>query len=373
MKNLDHARLKKIIKNFNKTSLLVIGDVMLDEFIQGKVDRISPEAPVPVVRVIRADAAEWVMPGGASNVAHNIRAFGGEVYIAGIIGNDSKGGLLLRELKKRNINVDGVVRDSKRPTTLKTRVMSHHRHQQVVRIDREITDDISDNIIKQILMFTRKIIENIDAVIIEDYGKGVIVPQLVENLTRLVKKHKKIITVDPKESHFSLYKNVTAITPNHYEAARAIGVQVRDDMPIEDIGRKLLKQLNSEVALITLGEDGMCLFEKSGKIVRIPTVAQDVYDVSGAGDTVISAYTLAMASGARNIEAAHIANCAAGIVVGKVGIAVATQEELLDKIKREIGQDKKKVKVKVEIKDPQLQLKPAAFDNNVVVQRKVRK
>lgn len=330
MKNLDIKRLKKIIKDFNKASLLVVGDLMLDEFIWGRVHRISPEAPVPVVWV----TSESHMPGGASNVANNVNALGGKVYLAGVIGDDTRGQLLLEELKKRNINIDGVFCDGKRPTTLKTRIIAHH--QQVVRIDKEVTDDIDDNIVERILSFSRKVIKNIDAVIVEDYGKGVIVPHFIEELIRLARQYKKIVTVDPKESHFPLYKNVTAVTPNHYEAAKAVGAQVTDDMPVAEIGRKLLKWLNSEVVLMTLGENGMCVFEKSGEITKIPTVAQDVYDVSGAGDTVISAYTLAIASGARNVEAAHIANCAAGIVVGKVGIAVATQKELLDKIKIEV-------------------------------------
>jgi D-beta-D-heptose 7-phosphate kinase/D-beta-D-heptose 1-phosphate adenosyltransferase len=330
MKELNLVRLKKIIKDFSKTPILVIGDLMLDEFLWGKVSRISPEAPVPVVWT----TSESVMPGGASNVAHNVHTLGGKVYLAGVIGNDTSGDLLLEELKKKEIDVGGIVRDSGRPTTLKTRVIAHH--QQVVRIDRETTKDIDDNIIEQILTFAREVIKKVDAVIIEDYGKGVIVPSLIEEVIKLVRRHKKIITVDPKESHFALYKNATAITPNHYEAAIAVGIQVREDISIEVIGKKLLKQLNSEVVLMTLGEDGMCVFEKSGKMTRIPTVAQDVYDVSGAGDTVISAYTLAIASGAQSIEAAHIANCAAGIVVGKVGIAVATQGELISKIQREI-------------------------------------
>ena len=330
MKDLKLKRLKKIIKNFNKISVLVVGDIMLDEFIWGKVYRISPEAPVPVVRT----TSESIMPGGASNVAHNIQALGGKVYLAGVIGNDSRGNLLIEELKKRDINVGGVVRDTGRPTTLKTRVIAHH--QQVVRIDKEKNDDIDDNIVERILTFARELIENIDAVIIEDYGKGVIVPRLVKELIRLAKQHKRTVTVDPKESHFPLYKNATAITPNQYEAAKAVGMQAKDAMPIERIGKRLLKQLNSEAVLMTLGEDGMCVFEKSGRTTRIPTVAQDVYDVSGAGDTVISAYTLAITSGARNIEAAHIANCAAGIVVGKLGIAVVTQGELINKIQREI-------------------------------------
>ena len=330
MDNLKLVRSQNIVSRFNKASLLVVGDLMLDEFIWGKVSRISPEAPVPVVWA----TSESVMPGGAGNVAHNIRALGGKVYLAGVAGDDMMGDLLVGELEKRGIQTGGIVRDRERPTTLKTRVIAHN--QQVVRIDKETVSNISDSAIEQMLTFAGRIIKDIDAVIIEDYGKGVIVPKFVEKLIRLAKRHKKIITVDPKESHFPLYKNATCITPNIHEAARAIGLKSKDDMSVEGIGERLLKQLNSEVLLVTLGEDGMCVFEKSGKFKKISTVAQDVYDVSGAGDTVISVYTLAVVSGAKNIEAAHIANCAAGIVVGKVGIAVATQEELNEKIKREI-------------------------------------
>ncbi|MDP3789780.1 MAG: D-glycero-beta-D-manno-heptose-7-phosphate kinase [Candidatus Omnitrophota bacterium] len=331
MKNMNIERLKNIIRHFERASVLVVGDLMLDEFIWGKVSRISPEAPVPVVWA----TSESIMPGGASNVANNIRSLGGNVYLAGVIGDDERGSLLLGELAARSVNTEGIIRESGRPTTLKTRVIAHS--QQVVRIDKEKIADISEDAINKMLDFSKRIINDVDAVIIEDYGKGVIVPQLLSPLIRLVKKHGKIITVDPKESHFPMYKNVTAITPNYHEAAKAAGVRPEGAASVDEIGKKLLKRLNCDVALVTLGENGMCVFEKSGKITKIPTVAQEVYDVSGAGDTVISAYTLAVSSGAKVIEAAHIANCAAGIVVGKVGIAVTTQDELIDKIRREIA------------------------------------
>lgn len=333
MKHLKIDRLKKLIGRFDNVSVLVVGDLMLDEFIWGKVSRISPEAPVPVVWVV----SESIMPGGASNVANNISSLGGKVYLAGAVGCDERGRLLIEELSKRDINAEGVVMEAERPTTLKTRVIAHS--QQVVRIDKENTSDISSDTIKKILEFAKVIIDDIDAVIIEDYGKGVIVPELLSPLVQLAKRHKKIITVDPKENHFPMYRNVTAITPNHHEAARASGIMAGNGAAIEDIGRKLLKQLSCEAVLITLGENGMCVFERNGMITKIPTVAQEVYDVSGAGDTVISAYTLALAAGAKAIEAAHIANCAAGIVVGKVGIAVTTQKELIGKIKTEIARN----------------------------------
>ncbi len=331
MRELSFRKLKKIVRSFNDRRILVIGDLMLDEFVWGTVGRISPEAPVPVVKV----ASESFMPGGASNVSHNVQALGGRACIAGVAGLDERGDLLVEELKKRGIEVSGIVRDSERPTTLKTRVIAHH--QQVVRIDREAHDPISDNVIEQILTCVRKSIKSIDAIIIEDYGKGVIVPNLIEEVIRIARRHKRIITVDPKESHFPLYRKVTAITPNHQEAAQAVHTRPDETgLSVERIGAQLRKKFRIDNVIITLGEEGMCVCDKSGKVKRIPTVAQDVFDVSGAGDTVISAYTLAICAKARNIEAAHIANCAAGVVVGKVGIGVSTQEELIEKISEEM-------------------------------------
>lgn len=330
MKFLNFTRLSRIISQFNKAKVLVVGDLILDEFIWGKVSRISPEAPVPVVWV----DSENFMPGGASNVANNIRSLGGEVFLAGVVGDDSRGEILRSQLHKKGVNCDGVFTDTKRPTTQKTRVIAHH--QQVVRIDREELQPVTDAVLDQILGFIRKKIKEVDALIIEDYGKGVIVERLVRESVKLAKKHQRIITVDPKESHFSYYKGVTTITPNHHEAAGAVGFAIKDDYTLERAGAKLLEKLKAESALITLGEDGMCLFEEGKKMEKIPTAAQDVFDVSGAGDTVIGVYTLARASKASPSEAAHISNCAAGIVVGKVGVAVTTPEELLKRIKKEV-------------------------------------
>ena len=318
---------KKIISRFHRINVLVVGDLILDEFLWGDVSRISPEAPVPVVWV----RSESFMPGGAANVANNIHALGGKVYLAGVIGMDERGRILTEELRKKGMDVEGIIVDGERPTTLKTRVIAHH--QQVVRIDKERMDGLSDGIIGQIVDHIKKIINDIDAIIIEDYGKGVVTPRLLEAVLRLAKRYKKIVTVDPKEEHFHYYKGVTAITPNHHEAARAAGVKVKDSENITKIGKMLLTKLKCEAVLMTLGESGMQLFEKKGRITHIPTVAQDVFDVSGAGDTVIGAFTLALAAGANMKAAARISNFAAGIVVGKVGIAVATQEELLSRIK----------------------------------------
>lgn len=326
MKKRD--RFKKIISKFQDAKILVIGDLMLDEFLWGDVSRISPEAPVPVVRV----RSESFMPGGAANVVNNIHALGGTVHVAGVVGTDERGRVLTDELEKKGLDVAGIVLDDERPTTLKTRVIAHH--QQVVRIDKENSGELSDRVIDQIIDYVREVIDDMDAIIIEDYGKGVIAPRVLQGVLRLAKRHKKIVTVDPKEEHFHYYKGVTAITPNHYEAAKAMGMKIKDEDSLVKIGGALLSKLKCEAALMTLGENGMQLFEKSGRVTHIPTVAQDVFDVSGAGDTVIGAFTLALAAGAGMTEAAHISNFAAGIVVGKVGIAVVTQEELTRAISR---------------------------------------
>ncbi len=326
MKKLDKAGLRRIVASFKQAKILVLGDLILDEFIWGEVSRISPEAPVPVVWV----NSESFMPGGAANVANNVHALGGEVFICGVIGSDERGRILTDDLRRKNIDVEGIIIDNERPTTLKTRVIAHH--QQVVRIDREKVEDIDDNIIGQILTFLKEKITDVDAVLIEDYGKGMIVPRLLQEIVVLTQKHKKIITVDPKENHFSFYRNVTLITPNHHEASGVTGKKVKTDQDLEEVGRSLLETQQPEAVLITLGEEGMRLFEKKKQSVHIPTVAQEVFDVSGAGDTVISAATVALASGASMLEAAHISNYAAGIVVEKVGVAVATQEELRERL-----------------------------------------
>ena len=320
-------KFKKIIDKFSKAKILVIGDLILDEFLWGDVSRISPEAPVPVVWV----RSESFMPGGAANVANNIKALGADVYLAGVVGMDERGRVLTDALRCKGIDVGGIVIDEERPTTLKTRVIAHK--QQVVRIDKEKMHGLSKSMINGIIDYVKTIINDIDAIIIEDYGKGVIMPHLLEGVLRLAKKHKKIVNVDPKEEHFHYYKNVTAITPNHHEASQAIGIKIKGNDNLIKIGRKLLTKLKCKAVLMTLGENGMQLFEKKGSFTHIPTVAQDVFDVSGAGDTVISTFTLALASQASMLDAAYISNIAAGIVVGKVGIAVLTQKELLSRIK----------------------------------------
>jgi rfaE bifunctional protein kinase chain/domain len=330
MKSQNFSRLKSAVSHFKDKKILVIGDLILDEFIWGKVSRISPEAPVPVVWVDN----ESFMPGGASNVANNINSLGGKAHVVGVVGADGRAGILRGELEHKGVNTEGIISDSHRPTILKTRVIAHQ--QQVVRIDKEKIDPIKNSVVKKVIQHVENVIDTMDGVIIEDYGKGLITPKLLDSIVPLAKRKRKIIAVDPKEEHFSYYKGVTLLTPNNAEASRAAGIEIKDKGSLKAAGFELLKKLKARIVLITLGEEGMMVFEQGKSPKKIETIAQEVYDVSGAGDTVISSYTLALVSGANPIQAAHIANCAAGIVVGKIGIAVVTQDEVIGKIKEEI-------------------------------------
>lgn len=324
LKFSDREKLLSLIPAFKNAHILVIGDFILDRFVWGSVDRISPEAPVPVVHVQR----ESYLPGGSLNVANNIRTLGGIVYPCGVVGRDLEGRMLLKAMKREGIDIGGVVYDRNRRTSLKTRVIAHS--QQVVRFDQENTSDISEEDVKKILRFVRHNIQTIHVIIIEDYGKGVIQPKLLKEVIKIAKKYKKPILVDPKEKNFRYYKGVTAITPNRKEAYAGYmnGYKPRENYSLEEVGKGLLKKLKMQAVLMTLGEDGMALFEKSGSVTQIPTTAREVYDVSGAGDTVISVFALALAAGARMREAAMISNVAAGIVVGKLGTATVQPEEL---------------------------------------------
>lgn len=335
MKNL-----KKIISRFPKARILVIGDLILDEYIYGSVERISPEAPVPVLWAKRRS----FVPGGAANVAANIRSLDADACLLGIIGKDKNAEVFLSQIKKQGLSAKGIFVEPKRHTTVKTRIIAGH--QQVVRVDWEHTEPLSQELNRKMLNFVEKNIRDFDAIIIEDYGKGVVNRQLLEEIILLAHRRKKIITVDPKEEHFDCYHRVSAITPNRKELENAIRyLKIKDagnrlpinsdklftDKDVDVAGMGVLKYLQLNSLLVTLGEQGMRLFEKSGRITHIATVAQEVFDVSGAGDTVIACFTLALSSGASNIEAARLANFAAGIVVGKLGTAVTNRKELLKK------------------------------------------
>lgn len=310
---------KGILGNFSKSRILVIGDLILDRYIWGKVSRISPEAPVPVVEV----TSDSFMLGGAANVANNIIALGGKVTMAGVAGKDRAGEVLRKLLEDKDIRC-AIFEDS-RPTTTKTRVIAHN--QQVVRFDREDKNRVSGRAMGEIVTFLKRAVHEHDAVIVSDYRKGMVSCKLIQGVLKIARPQHKLLAVDPKVGHFHCYKGVSLITPNLAEASHGSGVEIKDEKSLIRAGKTLMKKLACGAVLITKGEEGMSLFEKE-RITHIPTVARHVYDVTGAGDTVIAAFTLAYASGASLQEAAVIANHAAGIVVGEVGTAVVTRERL---------------------------------------------
>lgn len=302
--------------------IAVVGDLMLDRYIWGSVTRISPEAPVPVVDMEHQQARL----GGAANVAKNIKSLGGEPLLLGIIGNDNSGRQLIEILRESNFISDGIITDNTRPTTVKTRVIAHNQH--VVRIDRERKTDISHTIEGKLLNVLQQNINTIDGIIIEDYNKGVVIKSLIQQLITLSNKSNKIITVDPKFNNFFEYKNVTVFKPNRKETEEVMGTRLRTEEDVVKAGRTLLEKLQAKNVLLTRGEHGMSLFESDGSISHVPTKALNVADVSGAGDTVISTLTLALASGATIKEASALANFAGGIVCGYVGIVPIDADEL---------------------------------------------
>jgi rfaE bifunctional protein kinase chain/domain len=325
-------KLTKIIDRFPRTRVLVVGDVMMDHYVWGSVSRISPEAPVPVVNVTR----ETVLLGAAANVVNNIRALGGEVGICGVIGHDDAGKQLQHLLHSQAIPTDGLIVEPGRSTTIKTRVIAHH--QQVVRVDRETRDGISRETHRRIFQHVAERVGNgLDAIVISDYCKGVVTKELVRDIVRLARKRGIIVSVDPKVTHFGIYSGVTVLTPNTKEASVGAKIDIVDDASLLQAGKGLLSRLACDAVLITRGEQGMSLFEKGGRITHIPTVAREVFDVTGAGDTVISALTLAMAAGAKIADSAKIANYAAGIVVGVVGTATVSPAQLKQRIVEQRG------------------------------------
>jgi D-beta-D-heptose 7-phosphate kinase/D-beta-D-heptose 1-phosphate adenosyltransferase len=325
--------MKDLFKKFSKTGVLVLGDLMVDQYIWGKVKRISPEAPVPVVEVTRED----LLLGGAANVAHNIQSLGGKVFIAGTIGSDDTGKMLINKLTEKGLNTDGIIIDNERPTTVKTRVIAHS--QQVVRFDKEVKSNISKSTSSLLLEYVESCLPHIKGIIISDYCKGLITKSLVKKIAELTKS-KVFIATDPKIGHFDYYKNLGLLTPNLNEASFGSGIDIKDEETLIDAGKQLIKKLNCKSLIITRGDEGMTIFEKNNSITHIPTCAKEVYDVSGAGDTVISTLTLCHAAGLSLKDAAVIANHAAGIVVGKMGTAVTNQEEILKSMKECKPRDK---------------------------------
>ena len=319
---LQPARAREIVSSFEKRRVLVLGDVMLDRFIWGEVSRISPEAPVPVVRVRR----ESVHLGGAANVAANLASLGARVSIAGIVGADPSGKELRSSLEAAGIR-SVLEEDAARATTVKTRVIA--RAQQVVRVDRENDGPVEGAVLDALLPRILEEMARTDALVVSDYDKGMLSPSLLDAVLPRAWEAGLPVVVDPKLPHFRLFRGVTVITPNQSEAARATAMEIRSDEDCLAAARAILGQLDAEAVLITRGERGMLLLEREADPVAIAAVAREVYDVTGAGDTVVAVLALALAAGAELREASVLANHAGGIVVGKVGTGTVSAPELL--------------------------------------------
>jgi len=329
MVDISNKRLNDLKKGFDGKRIAVIGDMMLDGYFWGDVKRISPEAPVPVLEV----EDEFFRFGGAANVALNIFTLGGIPVPVGAIGNDTYGSIFSSLIKEKNIESEGIIVDNDRPTTTKTRVIANNQH--VVRIDKESKAYIGNKIESKIFSYLESILSKLDGIILQDYNKGILTPSLISKIITLANKKNILVTVDPKFDNFFEYKNVTVFKPNRKETETVLGIRIKSDKDISSAGRNLLKQLNSKYVLLTLGEGGIAVFEDGDKERRMPTKAIKVADVSGAGDTVISTLTIGLAAGADIYEACFLANYAAGIVCGEVGIVPIEKEILFKTVLKE--------------------------------------
>ena len=323
MASISLGRVRDVLGAVRTKRVMVIGDVMLDRYLWGGVSRISPEAPVPVVEITE----ETTRLGGAANVANNIVSLGAACHIFGVVGDDHDGADLIRRLEERGIVASGLIGDRTRPTTVKTRIIAHS--QQVVRTDRETRDEVS-GVVESTL--AERILDGLgafDAIVISDYGKGVVTGRLLEALIPRARKSSKIVSVDPKDAQFRNYKRVSLITPNTLEAGGVVGRRITDEKSLMEVGWQIFDLLEPDALLVTRGEKGMSLFEGGRTYSHFPTVARHVYDVTGAGDTVICSFTLALCGGATMAEAAQIANHAAGVVIREVGTAAVKAAELV--------------------------------------------
>lgn len=330
MLKISKERLTEIKNNFSGKNIMVIGDMMLDGYYWGKVKRISPEAPVPIVELNN----EFLRFGGAANVALNILKLNGNPLPIGVVGNDQGAEDFKKLFKDLGISQDGIITDPDRPTTIKTRVIADQQH--VVRIDRESKKYINNDIEETIFKKVKEHIEKTDAIILQDYNKGVLTKSLIRNVINLANQNNKIITVDPKFNNFLEFENVTVFKPNKNEAENIFGIRIDSDKDIELAGKRLLNNLKSKYILLTLGKRGIALFENDKEVKRIPTKARKVSDVSGAGDTVISTLTMALAAGTDIYEAAYFANYAGGLVCEEVGIVPIDIDKLFNTLNNKI-------------------------------------
>ncbi|QQS36739.1 MAG: D-glycero-beta-D-manno-heptose-7-phosphate kinase [Ignavibacteriales bacterium] len=329
MIRISSARLNTLKNNFKGKKIAVIGDMMLDCYFWGDVKRISPEAPVPVVEVEN----EFFRFGGAANVALNLVKLNCRPIPVGVIGYDTYGTIFTALMKENKLSSNGIIIDDTRPTTAKTRVIADKQH--VVRIDKENKTYLDEKIQNRVMDFIRKNIKKFDGIILQDYNKGVLTPEIINNVIELANKNNVLITVDPKFNNFFNYKNVTVFKPNRKEAEDVLGMKIRTDKDIAKAGKELREKLNAKYILLTLGADGIAVFEKGTEVKRMPTKARKVADVSGAGDTVISTLTVTLAAGANILEASYLANYAGGIVCEEVGIIPIELDKLFTTVARE--------------------------------------
>ena len=324
---MNYQRAQQIISKFSDLRIVTLGDLMLDEFIWGEVRRVSPEAPVPVVEVKRET---WHL-GGAGNVVSNLLELGARAIPIGVVGADETAKMLRDRFAERNARIDGIITDSSRPTTRKTRVVAHsgRQNQQMIRADREDRSPVSNAIEVRVIAAFNQAISNADAVIISDYDKGLLTPRVLRTVIESARSRARLVCLDPKIRNFDHYREVDVITPNQLEAERASGVEITDELSLIAAATRISELIACKNVLITRGERGMSMLDAAGEMTHIQTVAREVYDVTGAGDTVIATLALALASGAKLDEAAIIANHAAGVVVGKMGTATVSRDELL--------------------------------------------
>ena len=320
---IDYEQMVKIVQEFKRKRILILGDLMLDKYIWGDVTRISPEAPVPVVEVSKDTSCL----GGAGNVSHNLEKLGAFPILVGVIGDDNEGLWI-----KKNVSFDGgIFVDKGRPTTVKTRIIAHH--QQVVRVDWEKKAPLSSQMEKSIFSYIQQ--EKYDGILFSDYNKGTLAPSLVKNVLSFVQKKKIPVFVDPKIENFFLFSPVTLITPNHFEAEKIVRHACRTDSQVAKAGDEILSRISATYIILKRGEQGMSVLERGKRPLHIPTIAKEVYDVTGAGDTVIACAALALLAGASIQEAAVLSNTAAGVVVGKIGTATVTPSELLSSLRKQ--------------------------------------
>ncbi|HEV7378124.1 MAG TPA: D-glycero-beta-D-manno-heptose-7-phosphate kinase [Pyrinomonadaceae bacterium] len=331
MSKIEQQRADELLRRASERFIVVYGDVMLDEFVWGDVTRISPEAPVPVVEVRR----ESVHLGGAANVLANVVALGARASVTGVVGNDRAGEMLRAELKETGMSAtdDTLILDESRPTTLKTRIIAHN--QPVVRTDREQRTPVDAQTEARIIEVLTKAIKETDAFVVSDYDKGAVTQRILSEILPIAYKRGIPVLIDPKIRNFDAYRPATLVTPNHLEALRLANMEDYSDEALKRAAHLIRERVGCESVLITRGERGMMLLESYHEPVYVETVAREVYDVTGAGDTVIATLAATLAAGASMLEAAILANHAAGIVVGKIGTATASAEELINSIQRE--------------------------------------